>query len=147
LCSCREKKTPEQAVKDLESALGVRQYEPNLADISVAKIESITKLPIPSEAKILNLLNLHALDDVFLVKFELEMKRLDKFLANTAFKRRENLSSKRNYCSNFEDISWWNISKINTFLSGSYNRDDGKSNNILIDLANPQKAVVYLQTY
>lgn len=128
--------------------VGTGDTEYSGKEIDREKLEQYGKLmqiTFPESTRPLNsYVEISGPDDAVYLKVEIDQKDLDTLISKSPFSTAE-FRSDQTRLQNMNSIKWWTPGSAKNFKSSHVRFEDGDVLNILVDLDNAQKPIVYLQ--
>jgi hypothetical protein len=102
------------------------------------------KVKYPDDTTLINAKQLCALYGHAYLKIKIERTSLKEFVESSPFSDKP-LHDEKRFCNNDPELAWWDPEKPKTYKSGEIKLSDIELLKILIDLDEPNTAVIYLE--
>jgi len=118
--------------------------EPNVTKGKLQQYEKMMHVTFPGSTRGLNAREVTGGPDAMLyLKVEMDKEELESFLKSSPFANAD-LRSDRPFVYNQKGVTWWTPADVKTYKSGQASLPDGEVLNVLIDLGQDKKVVIYL---
>ena len=123
---------------------GRSSAEPDVTKEKLQQYEKVMHLTFPGSTRGLNAREVTGgPDDALYLKVEIDKDELDSFLKKSPFAD-ANLRNDQKFVGNEKGQTWWQPDDVKSYKSGQVSLTQGEVLNILLDLDQDKKVVIYL---
>jgi hypothetical protein len=115
-------------------------------NLTTAQIESIGRIKLPPSAGSIQARAGGFQDRFISIRFDMLPAELDAFLQATRYTPSISPTTEISFQSISDDAPWWRPQDAVRFEAGE-NFVDGISQSVLVDMTNPERYIVYIQTF
>ncbi len=108
-----------------------------------SEIESFTLMQLPASTRNIQTYTETGIDRLLLLRFSADIEEVPSFILQSRFEKTLQ-EDYRPFVTDFgTNLSWWAIDEAKHVL-GTEDQKEGRSRQILVDITNPQVAIVYV---